>query len=122
MERASQLILVVDDEVEIGNLAAHFLRRAGYETLTLGSATEALSCWNPEVKGLLTDCIMPDMLGCDLAALLLQKNPQLKVIFMSANTPDAVDSTIPLQEGRNFIRKPFSPAQLIELVRRSMCD
>jgi CheY-like chemotaxis protein len=113
------LILVVDDEDQLAHLACLFLRRAGYQTLKANSASEAVDVWNAEIELLLTDCAMPDSWGDQLAIQLLERKPTLKVLFMSGNSPDTIDASIPLRSGVNFIQKPFVADELLTLVTQA---
>jgi DNA-binding NtrC family response regulator len=114
------LILVVDDEDQLAHLASVFLRRAGYQTLKANSAAEARDSWRPEVDLLLTDCAMPDSWGDQLAVQLLEKKPNLKVLFMSGNSPETIEASLPLRPGINFIQKPFMAGELLALISQAL--
>ncbi len=114
------MVLVVDDEEQIGMLASLFLQRAGFRTLSATSATHALEAWTPEVKVLLTDCAMPDLFGDQLALRLLERDPTLTVLFMSGNTVESLEANVPLVLGVNFIQKPFSSEELLGFVQSAV--
>ena len=114
------MVLVVDDEEQIGLLASMFLQKAGYRTIRATSATQALELWTPEVKVLLTDCAMPDLFGDQLALRLLERDPSLKVLFMSGNSVESLETNVALVSGVNFIQKPFSPEELVGFVQSAV--
>jgi FixJ family two-component response regulator len=116
------LILVVDDEEQIAISTTVFLKRAGYRTLRAASAEEALKVFSDEVDVVLTDCAMPGVSGDKLAGLLLQRKPNLRVLFMSGNEVDAICSDVPLDLGVNFIQKPFLAEQLVTFVIQALID
>jgi two-component system, cell cycle sensor histidine kinase and response regulator CckA len=116
----SPLILVVDDEEQIAFLASLFLERAGFRTLKATSGHQALAVWTQEIGVLLTDCAMPDLFGDQLAICLLERNPELKVLFMSGNSVSSLETSIPLQPGINFIQKPFASSDLVDFVRQAL--
>jgi CheY-like chemotaxis protein len=120
MPGSQPLILIVDDEEHLAVLAAFFLRRAGYRTLKATSGHEALEMWNSDVDVLLTDCAMPDIFGDQLAIRLLERNPALKILFMSGNPAASLETSIPLEPSSNFILKPFRCEELIEFVRHAL--
>ena len=66
---------------------------------------------------LLTDVIMPGMSGKDLSEKILKIIPKIKIIFMSGYTDDAIVKHGVLEEGINFIQKPFTPHQLIKIIK-----
>jgi len=113
-------VLVVDDEEPLATLAALFLTRAGLKTIKANSGGQALDLWTPNVDLLLTDCAMPGLFGEQLALRLLERNSTLKVLFMSGNTPESLDSSIPLRAGVNFIQKPFISSDLVDFVLNAL--
>jgi DNA-binding NtrC family response regulator len=71
-----------------------------------------------EIRLLLTDLLMPDgMTGKDLAQHILEEDPRMKVIYMSGYSAEAVGKDFPLQEGDNFLTKPFRAHKLAQLIR-----
>ena len=103
---------------EFGDVA---LTRGGYRVLSAGSGAEALTLWNThgrDVDLLFTDLVMPDGIsGLQLAALLLERRPGLKVLFTSGYSTDFVGGERPLHEGVNFLQKPYTLVNLATTVR-----
>lgn len=98
-------ILLVDDDWEVLDLLAHFLRRRGHGVLEATSGTEALDLFaaaSREIRLLVTDVTMPGLSGPALAHRLRARQPELKVLFISA------DPTVPDLRPEDFVlRKPF---------------
>ena len=113
-------ILIVDDEEHIVALASLALRRAGFETLGATSAREALEVWNEGVDVLLTDCVMPDLFGDQLAERLTERKQSLRVIFMSGNPIGSLELSVPLTEHVNFVQKPFDFETLTLTLKRAL--
>jgi two-component system, cell cycle sensor histidine kinase and response regulator CckA len=115
-----ETILVVEDEEAVRELAVEFLKAQGYTVLEAphGSAA-SLVC--REYKGsidlLLTDVVMPGMNGHALAGHLATLRPEMKVLYMSGYTDDAIEHHGVLEEGVNYIQKPFSLLGLSKKVR-----
>jgi DNA-binding NtrC family response regulator len=85
---------------------------------------EALALW-PQIKPrpdlLLTDLVMPGgVMGRELAERLLEKDPQLKVIYSSGYSPGMAGKDMKLFEGRNFLPKPYDPRRLLQVVRECL--
>lgn len=106
-------VLVVDDEVLVRFATADTLRDAGYEVAEASSGTEAKKLLKEGLKPniLVTDQLMPDVKGSDLAHELTSANPNMAVLIATGYA-DLPDVPYPL------ISKPFTSAQLIESVRK----
>ncbi|MDZ7724456.1 MAG: response regulator [candidate division KSB1 bacterium] len=118
--KGDETILIVEDEQAIRNIAKSSLQKFGYTTLTAADAEEALSVYAnaaQKIDVLLTDVVMPNVSGKELADQLAVKQPDLVIIFMSGYTDDTIGKEGVLTENINFIQKPFSPASLAEKLR-----
>ena len=117
----TETILLVEDESSLRILAKKILQRYGYEVLTANSGVDALKIWADHHRGiklLLTDMVMPEgMSGGELAKQLVSEKPSLKVIFSSGYSLELVSSEGMLQEGINFLPKPYTPEKLAGIVR-----
>ncbi|MDB6018034.1 MAG: multi-sensor hybrid histidine kinase [Pedosphaera sp.] len=121
-----ETILVVEDETPLRILVRNVLERYGYKVVDAASGVSALPVWE-EFKGqislLLTDMVMPHgMSGRELAAKLRCENPKLKVIYSSGYSLAVVGSDMVLQEGLNFLQKPYHPRKLAQAVRDCLDD
>jgi two-component system cell cycle sensor histidine kinase/response regulator CckA len=114
------LILIVDDEEKIAFFAALALKKAGFQTIEATSGKQALDIWSTAVDLLLTDCVMPDLFGDQLAARLKEQKPSLKVIFMSGNPIGSLEFGFPLELDVNFVQKPFELQHLVSVVQNAM--
>ncbi len=113
-------IAVSKDEGSILSLTKTILQRHGYEIVTAKSPTEALEIAknHPQpIHLLITDVIMPEMNGKDLRDKVSELKPELKSIFMSGYTANVIAHHGVLDEGIEFLKKPFSVQALLERVR-----
>ena len=118
--RGSETILVVEDEPAVSRLVTKALDAQGYLVLTANSAAEALrlaTAHAGEIHLLLSDVVMPEMNGRDLAHALLKLRPTLRPLFMSGHTADVIAIRGLLAPGVAFIEKPFTPVALAAKVR-----
>ena len=119
--RGDETILLVEDEVALRKLASRILSELGYVVLSAGTAAEALKVLaeaSHEPDLLLTDLVLPGgTQGKDLALELLSTRPGLPVLFMSGYTRNAIVHAGRLDEGVNFLEKPFTPEALARMVR-----
>jgi two-component system cell cycle sensor histidine kinase/response regulator CckA len=119
--RKMETVLVVEDEVPLRSVVRNILNRHGYQVLEADSGPQALEIWQKragKIDLLLTDMMMPGgMSGKELAERLLAEAPELKVIFNSAYSNDVFGNNLGVQEGVNFLQKPYSLATLINTVR-----
>ncbi len=120
----SETILILEDEFILLELAQDILREYGYKLLPATSSEEALEIWkekSEEIDLLLTDIVMPTGLsGRELADKLIQEKPDLKVIFASGFTAETAIEGLTLEEGLNFLAKPYTPENLIKTVRNRL--
>lgn len=123
--RGSEVILVVEDDLPVQNLARTILADQGYTVHTAANGAEALQVTERkglDVQLLLTDVIMPGMTGNMLAREFRRKWPGTKVLFMSGYTDDAISKHGILDPDVAFIQKPFSTVELTRKVRAVLDD
>jgi signal transduction histidine kinase/ActR/RegA family two-component response regulator len=115
----AQQILVVDDEALVRSLTTRLLRRQGYHVTEAEgprAALERLRSNCDRFALLLTDVVMPEMSGVELAAHARQLDPGLPVVFMSGYEPGLLGGI----EAPQLLQKPFTPAQLAEAIERAL--
>jgi two-component system cell cycle sensor histidine kinase/response regulator CckA len=118
--KASETILIVEDNAALRRLACRTLAQCGYTVFAAADATEALKV-SDEASALdllLTDIVMPGMSGPMLASELVARRPGLLVLFMSGYTDETVVRHGVLEAGTAFLQKPFTSAGLASKVRQ----
>jgi CheY-like chemotaxis protein len=119
----SETVLVVEDAEAIRSLARKVLTAQGYTVLEAGDGAEALQVAQRHTGPLhlvLTDVVMPGMGGRELAERLAPLRPELKLVYMSGYTGDAVVHRGLLKDGLPFLAKPFTPEDLALKVRSAL--
>ncbi len=120
VEHGHETILLVEDEPAILRLSRKLLERLGYLVLTAASPGEAIRLaqeYAGEIHLLITDVVMPEMNGSELARNLLTLHPNLKRLFMSGYTAEVIAHHGVLEAGVEFLQKPFSSGELAAKVR-----
>ncbi len=108
-------ILLVEDGVVIRRVTARILARNGYQVLQAGSGAEALEVAASAVfDTLLTDVVMPQMSGPELAERIRQMRPDMRVLFMSGYSQGILGASQGLGEGVVLLDKPFSEQSLLD--------
>jgi PAS domain S-box-containing protein len=118
--RGSETIMVVEDEVSLGELLRRCLALRGYEVLAASTPREAIEIEETHTGPLhllITDVVMPEMNGRDLADYITNKRPDTRVLFMSGYTDDAVVGRGLVENGTPFLQKPFTPDAVARKVR-----
>jgi len=118
-----ETILVVEDETSVLHLAERILERLGYAVLTSASPAAALSMareYQGEIHLLMTDVVLPEMSGRDLAGEISKIRPNIKTMFMSGYTAEIIAHQGVLDKGVQFIEKPFSFDSLARKVREAI--
>jgi CheY-like chemotaxis protein len=121
----TETILLVEDEDAVRSLARRILERYGYSVLVAGTGAEALEIARNRpapIQLLLSDLVMPGMAGPELASQLVAARPEMRVIFMSGYTDDAVVRNGLLSEIGVFLQKPFTPDGLVRKVREALSE
>jgi signal transduction histidine kinase/ActR/RegA family two-component response regulator len=120
--KPSEAVLIVEDETEVRELASEFMKSAGYTVLTAQDGEEALAlvaCSDEEIHVLVTDVVMPNMRGPELAKRLQKLYPELKVVYMSGYLDYNTGSGEFVEEAF-FLQKPFSRQTLIHKVAEAL--
>jgi two-component system, cell cycle sensor histidine kinase and response regulator CckA len=119
----SETVLLVEDELAIRAIAAAFLKEAGYRVLEAANPEDALTIVKAHGDGislLLTDVVMPGMNGRQLAEKICAQRPEIKVLYMSGYTDDALIRRGVFEAGISILEKPFSRASLLQEVREAL--
>ncbi|BBO68464.1 hypothetical protein DSCA_23940 [Desulfosarcina alkanivorans] len=119
----SETILLVEDDTQVRDLAHEILTNHGYTILQAQNGKEALNvCRSHEgpIDLLITDVVMPGMNGKELFSILTKKHPDVQVIYMSGYTENIVSHNGVLDEGLQFIQKPFTVFNLTAKVRQAL--
>jgi len=122
-ERGRETVLLVEDEPTILEMTTEMLQNLGYTVLAAGTPGEAVRLAHEHpgrIDLLLTDVVMPEMNGRQLAGNLLAHYPVLKRLFMSGYTANVIAHHGVLDEGVHFIQKPFSKKDLGEKLREAL--
>jgi PAS domain S-box-containing protein len=118
-----ETVLLVEDNPVILKLGNLMLEQLKYDVLTANRPSEAIRLARDhkgEIHLLLTDVVMPEMNGRDLANQMLSLFPKLKILYMSGYTASVIERHGVLEEGIHFIQKPFSKKELAAKVRKAL--
>jgi DNA-binding NtrC family response regulator len=117
-------VLVVDDDRGVLRLTARILRLEGYTVLEANSGTEALRILDtePSVRLVLTDVVMPEMHGLDLATKIIEREPGPGVVLMTGHAAELSGRLERRDPALPLLLKPFTAQQLIKTVRKALGD
>ncbi len=120
-ERAATMarVLVVEDQEPVRRQACRILEAHGYEVIGAGAAEEALEGWQP-VDVLVTDIVMPGMTGQQLAQIATERNPDLRVVYMSGHTEDVLVRNGARTRNIAYVQKPFTRTSLVRAVEDAL--
>jgi two-component system, cell cycle sensor histidine kinase and response regulator CckA len=121
--RGSETVLLVEDEDSVRELVQELLEAVGYHVLTAARPADALRLaddYAGPLHLLVTDVVMPQMAGPDLAQRLKGLRPDLKVLYLSGYSPGIVADRGVLEDGAMFLQKPFSADALESKVRETL--
>jgi len=118
--RGNETILLVEDDENILHLGSILLGQLGYNVMVANSTNNAIDLatkYSKDIHLLLTDVIMPEMNGKDLSTKMQSLYPNIRVLFMSGYTADVIAHQGVLNQGVQFLQKPFSKESLANKVR-----
>jgi len=122
--RDEATILVVEDDEAVRALVREVLDHNGYRVIEAEHGEAALEVWKQhasEIDLLLTDMVMPGSInGLELSQRLLAERPDLKVIYTSGYSSELFGSDVQLEDGRNYLPKPYLSAKLTNILRRAL--
>ncbi|OPZ07617.1 MAG: Blue-light-activated protein [candidate division BRC1 bacterium ADurb.BinA364] len=121
--RGTETVLLAEDSDQVRSMTASMLRRLGYEVLLASSGREALEMLERhpgKAHLLLSDVVMPEMNGPQLQERVALRWPEMKFLFMSGYTGDAISQHGEFEKIRNFIHKPFTLQVLAAKVREAL--
>jgi PAS domain S-box-containing protein len=115
----SEIILVVEDDERVRAMSAETLRELGYTVIEAGGAQEAIRIIEGGARPalLFTDVVMPEMSGRELAKVLQQSRPEMKILFTTGYTRNAIVHNGVLDPGTHLLSKPFNIEDLAAKVR-----
>jgi CheY-like chemotaxis protein len=119
--RGGETILLVEDAALVRALVKDVLTESGYRVLEAADGKEGLAVFDSNtgrIDLLLTDLAMPGMNGQQLASAIRERQPGIKILFMSAYPPESAQ--LPGVPPENFLQKPFNPDDLHRLIRRAL--
>lgn len=116
-----ETVLIVEDEDAVRELASRFLKAAGYTVLSANGGSDALQSvkrWGKPIHLLLTDMVMTQLRGSDLAALLRRVYPRISVVYMSGYQDYGAKDGF--EAGSFFVQKPFSREDLLDVIAHAL--
>ncbi len=123
LQRGDEVILLVEDEPAILHMTATMLERLGYSVMSAAKPREAVHLvaqYQGKIDLLVTDVVMPELNGRDLAETLTDYQPTLKCLFTSGYTADVIAPHGVLGKGVNFLQKPYQLKELAAKVRQAL--
>jgi CheY-like chemotaxis protein len=118
--RGDETVLLVEDDAGLRELARNVLSACGYSVLVVDHGNEAEQLCQERrgsIQLLVTDILMPDVNGVELARRLTQHCPEMRVLFMSGYSEDSIVPRGVIEPGTHFLAKPFTPSALAAKVR-----
>ena len=123
LPRGTERVLLVEDDAQVRTFVRTILEDQGYTVLTAPNGAKAIEICEEKadsIKMLLTDVVMPEIGGLDLAKSLTEKKPDLKVVYMTGYAPGLTEISDQLRDDITVLRKPFEPEALARVVRETL--
>lgn len=123
MQRGHETILIAEDEDTILKITVKMLEQMGYTVLAASTPGEAIDLareHNGQIDLLITDIVMPEMNGRELAAMIKSEYPEIKTLYISGYTSDVIADRGVMNENINFLPKPFSITDLSRAIRETL--
>ena len=114
---------MVEDEIAVREMAVRVLQQAGYTVYSAANGLEGVSvaeAYLDRLDAVLTDVVMPKLNGKAMAEEIIKKRASIKILFMSGYLSDVVFDDSAVFGKMKLLEKPFSPADLLQFVRRGL--
>jgi two-component system cell cycle sensor histidine kinase/response regulator CckA len=124
-KEASGTVLVCEDEPTVRDMTTRQLERAGYRVIAVPDGAAAMAAFEegqPPIDVLVSDVIMPNMSGIELADWAFERHPNLGIVLLSGYTAETLDLERAMARGAMFLAKPTSSSQLLEAVRAAQAN
>ena len=121
LPNATEIVLVVEDSDDLREIVERILSRSGYQVMVAANGPEAIElarAYKGHIDLVLTDLIMPVMLGSELATCLVASRPDLRVLYMSGFAQPALGASGALSPEVALLDKPFTEPTLLARVRQ----
>ncbi|HJR45210.1 MAG TPA: ATP-binding protein [Actinomycetota bacterium] len=118
-----ETLLVVEDDAAIREVMRRLLTRQGYEVIVAASGAEAIEIAEDRTRAIdvvITDVVMPGMMGKEITERIAALRPETRLIYMSGYAQSVLDSRGRLEAGRRLVEKPFTETALLTVVRESL--
>lgn len=124
VDRRDIRVLIVDDELSILNFVDRVLSDAGYSTVAVSRGADAIRVFSAQgpFDLLLTDLMMPEMRGDELAAQLRRRDPRLRILYLTGFSDNLFKEKVNLWENEAYLDKPSSVNGILEAVSMLMFD
>ncbi len=122
-QRGDETLLLIEDEKPVRMLCAHALEQLGYTVISAATGSEGLeraAGFEGSIDALVTDVVLPDMRGPEISERLRKLRPDVAVLFTSGYARDAIARDGVLEQGVNFLQKPYTPSKLVEAMRHAL--
>jgi CheY-like chemotaxis protein len=119
--RGGETVLLVEDEELLRRMTREVLEASGYHVLEAANGDEAIRIsrsYPRTIQVMLTDVVMPGLSGPELARVLSEVRPQMKVFYVSGYPDEASVPAVRPADGTDFLQKPFTPAALEQRLRQ----
>lgn len=117
---SGRTILLAEDAEIVREMVTEILKRDGYQVLAHPDGREAFACFQKngeDIDLILTDIVMPELNGKELAQQCREQRPEMGVLFMSGYLDSQLNTEEDLSGNSDFIAKPFRPAELLQKVK-----
>jgi CheY-like chemotaxis protein/anti-sigma regulatory factor (Ser/Thr protein kinase) len=121
--RASETILLVEDEPTLRSMTRQVLEENGYNVLEAPNGLDAIALSEKHegpLHAVLTDVMMPHMSGAELAERIRMAHLDVKIVFMSGYTDESVFGQMPPDPNVTFVQKPYTPKSLLRILRETL--
>ena len=117
-------VLVAEDDPAVRDITTRFLERAGYDVHAVADGTEAMAAAEqaPPFDVLVTDIVMPNMSGIQLAERMMDEYPRVGVVLLSGYTTESLELRHATERGATFLLKPVTSTQLLQAVLRGIAS
>lgn len=123
VDKGKPIILLIDDEIYIREMSKRLFEKLGYDVILASNGAEGIEIYKnnlDEIDLVILDMVMPEMTGKDVYKILIEMNPDIKIVFLSGNSKEEVAEYMNITGEIDYIQKPYRLHEISQVLAKTV--